>query len=706
MAKNAGSQRQTDSLLQVAAFLKQADKFVRDRNYASALDQISLARAKDPNNSYAEAYEQRVKLLVSALSENKQARNIPNGIDSSIPHSFAQHLESIANLAILKAHRTANLSLQQQTLEHQKSESRNDQVKASFETPLVEKETQRDKEAEVRACLRSAEELFRARRFDEALNTLAPAILIDPLNGAILELEHQIHSAQEEEIVNRVRQIQKSDQESKRVRETDGGMIQKLIAQAMQFTERKEFAEALLVIGQGYLMDPFNGPLANCEKKVLAALGKDMSIAESSSSFESVEISQGGAAQSHKNEEILPYLDRALAYLSEDRIAECLTQVSLAITMIQHTSEPAVDRQEKQIPVDDAHQTFSEFKNGIGTTRGNRVGGDERRIFDLIDKAKRQVGNLEFESGLETLLQADCLIPSDGSLNDLELLIANKFMDYFRLMQASKRNTTIQGDPPSLLRSERQSPIPQTAHGTKSVDNRLSAVEQTRKLSPGAEIELEFENASSDSTEDRLIQMKKHLLRSLRHLESVRLVEASVEGELASLVDGSKKEIGEYAKAVSSLARKAKAHVPIDTLHDQFDAVRQQGKDLIHSLCYEEILDGIDLALQALPLNNTLLKRRGEVQSSFQQCKQAAKEPQTAKGVVSEASRKTLPAARRTKRHSLDQMGLTFSDEFDNGNELDILRLENDSDMGSQIPVRKSIRNGSSGSSSSSYLGN
>ncbi len=704
MAKYAGSPRSTDNLLQVAGFLKQADKLVRDRNYSSALDQIAKARAKDPSNSYAEAYEQRVKLLMSAFNANSQPRNFSHSLDPSTSHSFSQHLESIANLAILEAHRTASLSMQQDNLEKQKSESRLNAVDNSVHTPQDEKESRHGNEVQISEYIHSAEEMFHRRHLDEALNILTPAILLDPLNKAILDLEHKIHNAQEEEIVTRLRQFQEEDLESRQAREVNNLEIQKCILRATHLSERKEFSEALMVIGQGYLLDPYSAPLATCEKMVLAALGDETRRLEWQPTVNHEAAAKDKAGHPEKRQKSLHYLDKAQTFLSEDRFAESLFQVILAMIAARDEENAEENERALRTPRADVHRESSELPKTHEPT-GDNYDEDLHQILNLIDKAKRHAGKEEYDSALEQLLQASFLIPANGSLEHLDREIARQFMEYYQLMRLGRTGRPIQHRPPSVPEFHRESEnrIPKI-DGAISFDSQSG--EMGQKFSRRVESQLEFEDPLADTPLDRITQTTEHLLRSLRHLDNMRLVEASVEGELASLVDASRNDVGSYALAVSSLVRKAKAQTPLNALHDQHDMVRQQATNLVHNLCYEKILNGIDQVLQILPANSSLLKHREEAETSFAQFRRSPADSMVNMGIGIESLKRKSTVVRKTKKHSFDQMGLSFSRDLDQVEDSDESRTSEDSDATNVQFVQKPMRRESAASSGSAYLGN
>ena len=73
MAKASDSPRSAEQLKEVAIFLKQADKLVREGDYTTALEEIAKARGRDPRNLYALAYEERVRSLVAAQKKKNRS---------------------------------------------------------------------------------------------------------------------------------------------------------------------------------------------------------------------------------------------------------------------------------------------------------------------------------------------------------------------------------------------------------------------------------------------------------------------------------------------------------------------------------------------------------------------------------------------------------------------------------------------------------
>ncbi len=110
MAKSAENPRSAEQLKEVAIFLKQADKLVREGSFASALEEIAKARARDPRNLYALAYEERVRSLLSSQKEKKPEA----AAQPSVPQAMPAALEHISNLAIVEAQRSADVAAKQE----------------------------------------------------------------------------------------------------------------------------------------------------------------------------------------------------------------------------------------------------------------------------------------------------------------------------------------------------------------------------------------------------------------------------------------------------------------------------------------------------------------------------------------------------------------------------------------------------------------
>ncbi|HEY6951661.1 MAG TPA: hypothetical protein VI758_04595, partial [Bacteroidota bacterium] len=323
MAKNGGSARGAgaDHLIQVAGFLKQADKLVRERDYASALEQIAKARAKDPLNSYAEAYEQRVRILLSALNEKRLPTPRSNSFVSPTPESFSRHFENLSKLTILDPQRISGLGHEGELLdkrqfgpEHnlQRNDDNQRDADCSGSEPPLQRTFEFDSKGraelagegesrelrksgarpqsrsyvsshpeessdsvegtklpgEIVQCLQRAKQLLGERRLDEAISALGPAKALDPLNGEVLKLEHEIHDALWKDYEIRMHLHEEVQKRESLNREMHEKAVQAYVLKAAQLAGARQYSEALQCIAEGFAIDPSSPTLSSCKRYI------------------------------------------------------------------------------------------------------------------------------------------------------------------------------------------------------------------------------------------------------------------------------------------------------------------------------------------------------------------------------------------------------------------------------------------------------
>ena len=703
MARNAAALRSSDTLLQVAGFLKQADKLVRERNYSLALEQIAKAREKDPTNSYAEAYEQRVKLLMSAISDRKQAQSGPVLHSPNPPRSFTQHLENIADLAIQEAQRTASISLQQSLAEQLRESQTSSQVPVARTTGSG-KESVDSKEEQICRHINRAEVLLGEKKLDEALNTLMPAILLDPLNATVLAVERKIHEAHEQRWLMQVRESHGDEEPPERVARPKEKEIQQCIVRAIDLSERKHFSEALTVVGQGYLLDPFNASLAVCERTILAAIARDSDVSLIQEA-KKPSVERDESTWPKRNRRVHQLLDKAESFLNEDHLSEALTQVCLGIIALQ-VEEDAEER--STIPPPQTGEHVLERKNLFLADEPPDPAVDRiaHQICELTDGAKKYAGRGEFNVALGELLKASYLIPTDGSLWELDREIAKKFLDYYQLMKASEVPQTFDVGltPAPVVQSPHQrEPSLDTGRSPES-GARIPSVRHEPAKPP--ERQLEFEMRSSHVVDDRVSQIRGHLLRALHHLKTMKLVEASVEGEIAGLLDSSRGDVTSFAAAVAGLARRVKAQVPLSSLGDAYEAIRQQARNLIYALWYEELLNGIDRVLECFPSSHSLQRRKMEAALSFEELKRSNRGDSATGSAPFDALAKNRSGIKKARRRPFDQIGMSFSVDPDQSVESSGDPSADDEQRSDTVPLRRQPRRSSAASTGSAYSEN
>jgi hypothetical protein len=549
MAKGIDIQRSAEQLKEVAIFLKQADKLVREGNYASALDEIAKARGRDPRNLYALAYEERVRSLLTTQKE-KRAETESSAIPEPPAQPIPTALEHISNLAIVEAQRSAaaaakqeqevefrkkeeaerknNEELRRQAIEskistflarahdyvakgdfnraldevaraylldpanehiheledhirkaqeiarqydeqerlrkqQEEEQKRQEMLKAQVMRFQQEKEEKRRKEDEARKhaqqqkitqYLDRAREFFNNGRLDEALSELAFVVVVDPLNENVLNLEHQIREAQDNEQQAQLEILHRRDDEQRKKREAIITAIQKHIENAERLAEQQRFSEALRVITRAYVLDPVNDALQVCEKRIAAAQEEAFEHAqlkrrveeesvrkrqeeelrllqqtehERATLGETVEIE---AKHREEKEKILVYITNARTYLSEDRFEDALGEIALAFIIdpfdedIKHTEQEILDAQDKK----KAQEAVD--NRSIPVAQETVHDDTAERIVACLSVAEKFAEEHQYSQALDELAKAFILDPLNASIQGYENQLQREWHDY------------------------------------------------------------------------------------------------------------------------------------------------------------------------------------------------------------------------------------------------------------------------------------
>ncbi len=281
----------SERLKEVALLLKQADKLVKEGDLATALTLIAKARSFDSRHLYALAYEERVRTLLTAKQqeEAKKGTKQPLPAEKSVEQKIAPALQHLSNLAIIEAQHSANVAVQQeQAVEiHKKEEAertKNDELR------------RKAIEAKIAAFLTRANMYLQKKEFNRALDEIARAYLLDPVNDSIHALEDTIRKAQEDfrrdEEGERQRKmdedrqkrqetiktqsklyqkekeekIQREEQDRKRAREEK---VQQYLQHVNELYQSNKLDEALGELAFVVVIDPLNEEVLRLEQKIL-----------------------------------------------------------------------------------------------------------------------------------------------------------------------------------------------------------------------------------------------------------------------------------------------------------------------------------------------------------------------------------------------------------------------------------------------------
>jgi hypothetical protein len=182
-------------------FLKLADKLVKQGDLLGALQAIAKAKEFDPQNRYADAYEERVIRLL-----RESGTPIPKGFPKT---------RTIAQIPFPPPPKGAEGM--------PSAESQLNTIARVLDRVEKKKEIRDPKNAaivaKIASLVTSANQLLGHGRYGEALNAVARALLLDPNSGELRNLEEQIRASEEDARVRSLKRQEEKEREERRRRE-------------------------------------------------------------------------------------------------------------------------------------------------------------------------------------------------------------------------------------------------------------------------------------------------------------------------------------------------------------------------------------------------------------------------------------------------------------------------------------------------------
>lgn len=220
----------SERLKEVAHLLKQADKLVKEGELSAALEFIAKARSFDSRHLYALAYEERVRTLLNAKIQDEAKRKSAGTAETASSESeqkISPALQHLSNLAIIEAQHSATVAAQQEEIAARQ--------KREEEERLKNDELRRNAiELKISSFLTRANGYFERKEYTRALDEIARAYLLDPVNDKIQSLEATILGKQEEaKREEEVERSRKAEEEQKR-------RAEQLKSQSIQSQKEKE----------------------------------------------------------------------------------------------------------------------------------------------------------------------------------------------------------------------------------------------------------------------------------------------------------------------------------------------------------------------------------------------------------------------------------------------------------------------------------
>jgi hypothetical protein len=463
MAKSPDFQRSAEQLKEVAIFLKQADKLVREGSFAAALDEIAKARARDPRNLYALAYEERVRSLMTAQKVENKAEHSPDHTAQQ-PQPMPSALEHISNLAIVEAQRSAAVAAkQEQEVEHRKKEEDDRRKNDELRRQAIE--------SKISAFLQRAADYETKGDFNRALDEIARAYLLDPANERIHGLEDRVRRDQEDararEETERIRRKEdeerkrhealkaqvarlQQEKEEKRKKEEEARRyaqqqkIKQYLKQAQEMYTLGRMDEALSELAFVVVVDPLNEEVLELERKIREAQEREQQAqvdlyrkredeqrkkreAIVTAIQKHIENADRLAAQ-QKFSEALRVVTRAYVLdpineslqACEKRIVASQEENLRALEVKRAEEEEAVRKhQEKELRLmEQAERDRALLGENAETEAKRRT--DKERIFQYLTKARAYLSENRYEDALGEVALAFVVNPFDEDVKHME----------------------------------------------------------------------------------------------------------------------------------------------------------------------------------------------------------------------------------------------------------------------------------------------
>lgn len=332
--------------------LVHADKFVREGNLAAALALIRKVRRDDPSNRYAEAYEERVCALMGCPISPDEDSSEPADAQSSTPAGQSA-------------------------------------------VPL----------AEIVSLLSKAHEAFSQGDSSAALEILSRAHQLDPKNADIPELEEQIRTACSAPAASG------PDIHYAIVRDT----IAAYIDEASHLASRGDFENAMHLIAKGFVLDPMDEGLRECESMITDARALvARQEAELEAARKRVARQEEEEEEARRAQRLHHHIARSRELLTSASYDEALTEVALGLVI-----DP------ESLSLHALEQVIWKEKNDHAAMEASaRASSEHGRLIRLyLLSAEEFTRGGEFNRALDEVAKAYTLDPTNTDVKRIEVKI-------------------------------------------------------------------------------------------------------------------------------------------------------------------------------------------------------------------------------------------------------------------------------------------
>ncbi len=393
-----------EHLTEVIAYLKNADKYIRQGDIRRALDEILHAREKNPTIMYARAYEEYVRsVLLKQEGENDaEVRSTDTLIGQVLPT-----LEKILDLAIKEVKRSAvSAYKQKEVIALQKRQE---------EEQRYEEQLRADGIAKKVASYLQRSRAFEAHNdFHHALNEIGRAFMLDPTDESILSVEEEIKKKQEAFVRKQEELDRQQHQEENKRREELSAQWQLQLKQETVEAEKKKaeaykqartqkireylqivrglFAEnrideALSQLAFVMVVDPLNEEVLSLNWKIREA--------QSKKEEENIALKRQQAEEEKKKTEIIRLtarksLEKAEEFLARGKFTEALRVITQAY-YIDPANEDVLECEKRIMAAEEEMLRLAEEKRRHEEDERKRKQEAELHRLSIEQKKREQI---------------------------------------------------------------------------------------------------------------------------------------------------------------------------------------------------------------------------------------------------------------------------------------------------------------------------
>ncbi|MDP1677017.1 MAG: hypothetical protein Q8L88_09125 [Bacteroidota bacterium] len=460
----------SERLKEVAQLLKHADKLVKEGDLSTALEFIAKARSYDSRHLYALAYEERVRTLLNAKNledAKKKSAGISPAAPSEGEQKIAPMLQHLSELAITEVQHSATVAAQhEQAVELQKKEEKQRSKDDELRRSAIE--------SKIAAFLTRANGYFEQKEFNRALDEIARAYLLDPVNEKIQLLEETIRKRQEEsrredeaerqrktEEERQRRQellkfqslqiqkekedkLQQEEQDRKRAQEDK---VQQYLLQVNELFQANKLDEALSELAFVVVIDPLNEEVLRLEQKILELQERQQQV--------QLEQYQRQMEERQKKREMIlvtirKHISNAETLAKQQKFTDALRTITRA-TVLDPLNEELQESERRILAMQEEHyrqdeesklslqaqihaqqeeellriETTGREQVLLGETEETRVRqqNDKQKIQHFLERAKQFLSERQFEAALGEVALAFIINPFDDDVKQVEQTI-------------------------------------------------------------------------------------------------------------------------------------------------------------------------------------------------------------------------------------------------------------------------------------------